>query len=411
MHSARWLGGLATIATVATVGGPVAAQAAPEAPATVTCPEDLGPVPAVYLLTFGSDLSVETAFGHSALLLWEPARGQKSRVYDFGHFEVSDPVALVWGIATNDQHYFVGRQSLGRMLHDYGPLGRWVVAQRLALTPDEADALARSLEHTLRDEDSFPYNWYRPNCTTRIGDVLDETLGGALSAQHIGPSGTSRAREVERHAVNLPWLWFGLHWGSGHVADAELTRWESTFLPVRLMEVAATSTIRDQPLVTDTCELLPGWMPPIPDEAPNRDPALAAIGLGAAGALLGIDRASPRLGRAATGLLGVAVGLFGTAALLVGILGTFAPSWGAHNLAFASPLTLLVAVAAGWAARRPTSPVPARLVAAVVAIAAGGIVLALVRGFTDRNLGIVALTVPALLAAGWTCRPRPPSPR
>ena len=62
-------------------------------------------------------------------------------------------------------------------------------------------------------------------------------------------------------------------------------------------------------------------------------------------------------------MVGAVAGSFGTAALLAGGLGTFAPSWGAHNLAFASPLDfgLVVAAVVGW--RHPAHRLPLRIAA------------------------------------------------
>lgn len=382
------------------------AVAWPLSAAAEPCPRGLGDS-SVHLLTFSPGTAVESAFGHTALLLWEPSEGMNSRVYDFGHFDASDPVELVRGMVTDDQNYEVGRQTMSQMMKIYSPGGRGIVAQQLALDPAESRALAASLEEILANEPSFHYNWYRPNCTTRIGDLLDQTLGGRLARQHQGPSGTSKAEEVLRHAAPLPWLWFSLHWGCGREAHRELTDWESAFLPVTLMQRIGASEKDGAPLVTLECELLAQRLPSTPREAPRRDGTLAAIGLGATVGLLAAERANRRLGLVLTGLLGLAVGLFGTAALVLELLGGFGPAWrGTHDMPFANPLHLGLVAAAVLSWRRPESRTPVRIALGVLAVASAGVLWALVSGFADRNLGILLMLVPPLLAVAWALRPQ-----
>lgn len=381
------------------------ASAEPSPAEPSPCPEDFGP-PAVYLLTFSPGTSVNTAFGHTALLLWDPRHGSGSRVYDFGHFDPSDPAALVWGIVKNDQQYSIGRASLDQTLQIYGRLGRGIVAQELAIGRREARTLTDSLAQTLQDEPSFAYNWYRPNCTTRVGDLLDQILGGRLAPQHQAPSGTSMADQVLRHAAPVPWLWLGLRWGAGHDAERELTRWEAAFLPVTLMERIGASEIEGRPLVVSECQLLPRRSPPVPAVAPNRDGILAAVGLGGAVMLVAADRVRRRVALVLAGIFGLVVGLFGAAALLVVVMDSFVPGWGAHNLPFATPLHLGLVGAAVVASRRPSSRTPLGIAIGVVLVAVFGVLLALGRGFADRNLGILLLLVPPLLATAWVLRPK-----
>jgi hypothetical protein len=108
---------------------------------------------------------------------------------------------------------------------------------------------------------------------------------------------------------------------------------------------------------------------------------------------------------ALVGVLGVAVGLFGGAALAVGLLGTFAPFWGHHNLAFANLGHLALVGAAAWAWRDDRSRGPMGLAIGLLGIAALGLGWTLGTGFAERNVGIVGLLVPSLVAAAWVLRP------
>jgi hypothetical protein len=375
------------------------------ASAIEACAPELGPRGA-YLLTFGPGDSVHSAFGHTALLLYDPRQGERSSVYDFGHFDMTDTAALVWGMAIADQQYWIEQHPLGPTLQTYARGGRGLVAQQLALSDTETRALYDALEGTLANTPSFHYNWYDPNCTTRVRDLLDEILGGTLRPQHQEPSGNSRARQVLRHTANVPWFWFALRWGSGREAEQELTHWASAFLPVTLMERVGASTHDGHPLVASTCRMLPDWTEPIPEQDPNRDGVLAAIGLGVAGGLVAADRFRRPLALRLVGWLGVAVGLFGSAALWAWAMDTFAPAWGSHNLVFANPLHLGLVAGAILAPRRPESRVPLGLALAPLVVAGLGFLGALASGFADRNLGIAVMFVLPLSAAAWVLRPR-----
>lgn len=358
----------------------------------------------IYLITVSPSRTVHTVFGHSAILVYDPRRDEESLVYDFGRVDLSES-GVVWDVLTATQDYLVGTRELDSSRRKYERQGRGAIAQRLDLAPSQAQGISDELKRIVRFDNEFRYNWYRPNCTTRVADLFDDALQGTLAPQHKGSSGTSPAREVLRHSAHMPHLWFGLHWGSGRLADVDISWWDAMFLPESLMERLRVSTIegpgsRPRPLVSSECRIMAPVEPEALPEAPNRDLPLAGIGLAAGAAVAGAGAASRRVGVWVVGLLGVALGVFGSAALMVGTLGTFAPFWGHHNLWFSSPLSGLLAVAAWWAVRRPGAGA-VRLAGALVFVGVLGVVASAVHGFADRNLGIAALVLPSLFAATW----------
>ncbi len=366
-----------------------------------------GPLePGAYVLTMSPGESVQNVFGHTALLVADADQGEWSTVYDFGRYELGPPLEQAWAVLNMEQPYYVSARPLSQIVERYANRERSVVVQQLALTNDQITSLTSGVVRKLNDDPYFAYNWYRPNCTTEIQDRLDAVLGGALSAQHGEVSDTSPAREVLRHSSNLVPLWFGLHWGSGRIADRRISHWEGMFLPDGLRRGLARSQTPDgEPLVVHECVLVDAGSPSVPTQPPSRFGWLLAVGLVWGGVVAGLSWLRRGVGLAVVSAQGLAVGLFGSAAVLVGSLGTFAPFWGHHNLAFANPGHLLLAAMGVVAWRRPASQVPAAVTGLLCGAAGGGVVAAIAHVGTDRNLGIIALLLPPLLAALWALRP------
>ena len=364
----------------------------------------------VQVLTTSPGSSVDKIFGHTAILVYEPDRGEGSVVFDFGFFDTDDP-ALVLDVLRATQDYKVVTHTLAHVRGRLDEQGRGAVLQRLDLDPTAGRATHLALVDIVQNHPVFRYNWYGPNCTTRAADLIDEVMDGALEPQHQGASGLSAATQVLRHSAPHWPLWFGLHWGSGRVADVELSWWDAMFLPQTFMARLRESTLERgglaRPLVAAECRLAVAKRPEPLHEAPNRDLLLGGVGLAVGAGIAGISALSRRFGVLAVGLFGVGIGLFGAAALLVSLLGTFAPFWGNHNLWFASPVSGLLAVAALYEHRHPGADLATRLAVGVLAVAGLGFVASAIHGFTDRNLGIAGLVFPALVACLWVLS-RPP---
>ncbi len=362
----------------------------------------------VYLLTMEPGDGVQTIFGHTAVLFYDRQQGGYSPVYDYGRFTVDPLPQMAWEVLTMTKPYFMGSRNLDETVARYDRLGRGIVAQRLALTEAEAQALSQRLAEDLNGDLHFDYNWYRPNCTTMVQDRLDEVLGGVLSRAGAEP-GSSPADEVLRHSgPHLP-LWLGLRWGSGRFAHTAVSTYDAAFLPDGLRASVASARRGGQPLATDTCVVGEVVPTPVPPEGPSRLPALAGLGLVAGGVTAGAAQGSRSAGLGLVALTGLGLGLWGTAALLVGSLGTFAPFWGHHNLAFASPLSLLLVGAAVGAFRRPDAAWPQRIALGLLGLGLLGVAWSATGAFADQNLGLAAATLLPIMGATWVLRPSHPA--
>jgi hypothetical protein len=359
----------------------------------------------VQILSISSMPTFEQVFGHTGLLFFEPHRKGDSTIYYFGHFNSTSPIKVIAEVLLSTQWYdLVVRRLDSSMKHYAKSHGRRVVLQELNLTRMQRNKLVDSLNATFKNEPDFHYNWYDNNCTTKLRDLLNEILSFQVSPQHDQLSGTSPARSVLRYSSYIWPIWFGLHWGSGRIADQEISHWDAMFLPEalrdRLRETEVQTAQGPEPLVLNECVVSYNQHKEIPTDALNRDLWLWLIGLVMAAGIWASSRTHFAMHIVAA--QGVLMGIYGTAALAVGLLGTFAPFWGHHNLYFASPLHFLLTFAAIANLRKPRSMWPKYVMSGLVGLGAVGVVAALSFGLADRNIGIWGLCWVPTLAAWWS---------
>ena len=129
---------------------------------------------------------------------------------------------------------------------------------RSALDAAQRLQLAVFLDHNARPENAdYRYDYFRDNCSTRVRDALDRTLGGALGrtlrAQAVPVSYRSEATRLMRPILPLA---LGMDLIVGPAGDAPMTRWEQSFVPEVLMKALAEQPLDGAPLVAESRYLL-----------------------------------------------------------------------------------------------------------------------------------------------------------
>lgn len=297
-------------------------------------------------------------FGHNAIVVADPATGG-AIAYNFGYFDLDEP-GFVPNFIQGRMQYLLVALPLGQDLARYEQLGRGVGVQWLDLDPAQAIALANALADNARPENSrYTYDYYTSNCSTKVRDAIDDALGGTLKPQLTGRSqGNTYRSESVRLAAPAPWMAIGFHLGLGAYADRPLSRWDESFIPMRLRDALREAKRADgRPLVASEQTLLPHRVGQPPDEAPRlRVPALFA-GLALAMLALWSARRAPRaLAAAAFGFWTVA-GLLGTVMLLIWVGSAHEAGYANENLLLLSPLCLGLLPGA-WARLRGRTPSP-----------------------------------------------------
>jgi hypothetical protein len=407
---------------------PLRAQAA-----AATVPAQGEPAPAgpndtdIMLVTFGQGEEVFERFGHNAIWVHEPIFGTDV-MYDWGNFSFQQP-GFLRRFLTGDTKYWMEAKDAGAMVDFYRRLGRTITLQRLNLTVEQKRRLRADLRRNALDENKFyRYDYFVDNCSTRLRDALDRTLGGALrAATDTIRTPFSYRRESVRLTDGDRLVQTGIDIALGRPADEPLTVWESFFIPMRLRDAVRGVTVPNGPggarvplvMSERTIEPYPGT-PRVVElaMAPRLVWRLLVVGL-VLGALVAGIRVMAVSRRGAVWGLAVVTAAWSLLCGLIGVILVLAWTATRHvfwawneNLFVLSPLSLLLVGLLPLAFLRRRSTRAARLVAlAVVALSLVGLVLALLPG-GQENRAIVALFLPVHLAIAWSVlRPALAAPR
>jgi hypothetical protein len=406
----------AALAGAVLLAAAAVARAAPAQPALAPPSEDAGPDPlTISVLTFGPGDHPFFKFGHDAIWIRDRAAGT-DKVYNFGTFAFSPRVIV--DFLHGRMIYWLSVTSLPIALDSYERENRTIDAQELTLDLPTKLQLQARLENNARPENrAYLYDYFRDNCATRVRDVIDGAVGGALRASARAPARLTLRQQALRMTADYWPLYVALDIVLGPDTDGPIDRWAEMFIPQALARGLAAVTVETpqgpRPLVKGARTIFsaPGRPPPL--EAP---PARGRLFF-AAGCLVGLlflalgwgtSRESwPRAGRVACrAVLGICAGVWG---LLTGFVGGFLVYvWALtdhvvahHNqniLLFAPWALALLPLGVGVALGGPRSLRAARAVAtAALAAAVSGLLLKI--GFVRHqdNARLLAFALPAWL--------------
>lgn len=262
----------------------------------------------ISLLTFGPGDHPFYKFGHDALLVHHAREGRDARddVYNYGTFDYRSPT-LISDFLKGRLRYWLSVQSLAATVAQYRAENRSILAQELALTPEQRRALADRLAHdALPANRYYRYDYYRDNCSTRVRDAIDTAVGGRLRAASAGPASLTFRGHTERLTADDVPVYLGLDLAMGDVIDEPITQWEEMFLPSMVEErvrhvgnvgnvgnVSPSTPAADVPLVARETLLLDAHRAPLRESPPRWGVRMGLIGsaLGFALAALGARRA------------------------------------------------------------------------------------------------------------------------
>ena len=360
----------------------------------------------VWLVTMGAGEAVWERFGHNALRVLDTSTGED--------------VAYNWGIFDFDQVDFIPRFLRGEMLYmaaafptepmveAYARTGRHIVMQELALTPAQRLAVRNLAERNVLPENrEYFYDYFLDNCSTRVRDLLDRVLDGALAQRfRDAPTVTSFRYHIRRLTGSDPLLFTGMDVLLGTPGDRPISVWEEMFLPMALHDGLRDMTVVDDtgaegPMVLAEHVVVQGTAPGDPNNVPSRFALYLLLGLVIGGVLAWSCAESDRSTRWKRSLFltlgtlwSVVAGVVGTILVLVLFTDHRFMFWNA-NLFLLTPLSLALAVLVPLGVLRPGArPATERLALAVAGIAVAGVAFQLLPAFRQQNAIFVALTLP-----------------
>lgn len=379
----------------------------------------------ISLLTMGNGRQVWELFGHNAIWIHDNVTNRDT-VFNWGVFDFRQP-RFIERFLKGTMLYSMGGDSMDDVLAAYRYWNRSVFAQELDLTPAQRDSILEAIRiNALPANVNYRYDYFRDNCSTRVRDILDHALGGPLSTQANGRTGTT----YRWHALRLmqvdPLIMLGVDIGLGRPSDVELTKWQEMFLPKQLHDFVAKARVPDStgaphPLVRRETVLFQSTRAPEPDMPPDFGvwALLGGVAIGALLTWLGLAAAVRRdwtrwIAGTLVALWSLVAGLLGVILLLLWTVTDHVFAHANENLLLFNPLWLLLVVLAPlymWTGRASAAT---RAVAQAIAILAAGAVLAHAIGLSaQQNWAIIALGLPPALAVAavtWR-RPLPAAPR
>ena len=379
--------------------------------------------PTVYLLTIGQGEYVWEKFGHNALLFRDAATGVDV-AYNWGVFDFAQPDFLK-RFLTGDTRYWVEAYPGQALIDYYRRSNRTVTLQRLNFTPDQARRAYQFSQWNAREANKYyRYDYFRDNCSTRLRDVIDLALGGALkSATARQPVPRSYRSESVRLVDDLPVTQFGLTLALGRPADRPLSVWEDMFIPMRLRDAirlvrvprAGGSAV---PLVAEERVLFESSAYAERGTEPTLWIPYLLIGLLLAAEFLSVGLVASRarvmdvVFRAEVAIWGLLVGTLGLILLLAWTTTQHVFWFRNENMLLVNPLSLLLGAAALLSVWKPRFARGASTAAIVIA-ALGVVALALkvIPGSPQQNLAVILLLLPPQVAMAIGLWRRSQSPR
>ena len=223
----------------------------------------------VSLLTALPGDAVHALYGHSALRVYDPER-DIDLSFNYGTFDFD--AWFVPRFVYGELDYFLSHYPFALGVESYRREGRPVIEQVLNLSAAQREAVFRFLALNARPENRYyRYDFLFDNCSTRIRDLFETTLGGALRFPALPDTGrTFRALIDPYQGVFLD---TGIDLLLGAPVDRTALPREMMFLPDHLMAAfdaavvdtgAADTGAAAVPLVarTDTVLWIDGYRRP-----------------------------------------------------------------------------------------------------------------------------------------------------
>jgi hypothetical protein len=364
----------------------------------------------ISVITIGPGAQVWERFGHNAIMLEDTRTGQ-AVWYNYGMFDFG--AKDFWPrFMKGDMRYWMQGGQVRLELPFYFESNRTVWAQELDIEPAQRLEIERFLEWNALPENKFyHYDYFRDNCSTRVRDVVDRVIGGAIKAQTEKiPGGVTYRSERRRLTESRHPVYVGIELGLARPTDEPISRYEEMFLPMALHRYLRDVTVTDadgttHPLVKSERTLYTSTATQPPPQPPTWWPWFLLAGLIVGGALYATGRSFETSAPARTGFLviGGAWTLFaGLGGLVLAALWGLTDHWATYyneNLLQLSPVALLLALTLRRVAWRPRKPHPvAERLAMFVAISSlAGLALKLLPGASQVNWEIIAFALPVNL--------------
>jgi hypothetical protein len=177
----------------------------------------------IRLITIGAGDEFWSAFGHTAIAIDDD-------VYGFGYFSFADE-GLIQSFIDNEMDYDIGVSDLNEEIELAEWQNRTFLIQNIILTEAEEDELIAYLRwHNLPENQSYRYDYFVNNCSTKIRDLLNDLWDGEIKQKFNTLSNESYFSQTFP-AKNQSLMNFGIVLGYGWSAYQRRSAWELMAFP------------------------------------------------------------------------------------------------------------------------------------------------------------------------------------
>jgi hypothetical protein len=197
----------------------------------------------VYLLTCGPGTETYSIYGHSALRVVIPEKNSDV-VYNWGVFAFNTP-NFAWNFAKGRLAYNLGDEQTRPFLEFYFYEQRYVHEQEINLSSKETYILLSLINENLKPENrSYRYDFFYDDCSTRIRDLLEKSIGERLLYPPVETEKLPTFREmVGKYQAQYPWLNFGINLIMGAPGDKTAVYRDRMFLPLDLKKEMSQAVV------------------------------------------------------------------------------------------------------------------------------------------------------------------------
>jgi hypothetical protein len=204
----------------------------------------------IYLLTCSPGTETYSIYGHSAVRVKIQHLGSDT-VYNWGVFDFNTP-NFVWKFAKGRLDYILDTSEYQRFMAEYFYEKRSVFSQIINLESNEKRVLLSLIEQNrLPENRSYRYDFFYDDCSTRIRDLLEKTIGKNLKYPPVELKQQRTFRElVGEYQKIYPWLKMGVDLIMGTPGEVKATFRDMMFLPLYLQGNLTEAVInRDHKMV------------------------------------------------------------------------------------------------------------------------------------------------------------------
>jgi len=198
----------------------------------------------VYLITCGPGIETYSIYGHSALRVVIPAQNLDI-VYNWGVFDFDAP-NFAWNFAKGRLDYMVVQQRTSSFLQEYFTDQRYVLSQKINLTASEMQKLLELVNvNMLPQNRKYKYDFFYDNCSTRIRDLLEKSVGKLLNYPTPEPGNPPTFRKlIGECQAQYPWYKFGVDLLVGSPAEKKAHFRDRMFLPIEMKNCLSEASVQ-----------------------------------------------------------------------------------------------------------------------------------------------------------------------